>query len=412
MASARIHEAIAKEVNKTYNMDETLLRIGTVAPDSWRNLQDGSSFKDKFLTHFWDFRIKDGQANNYEEFFYKYFNNLSNPVYFGYLIHLIADQYWKTNIDPKYEIVDNSTHKFKLKDGSIHNDENYFGYHESIKIQKIIAKTYKLNLLPTEEKDIPNFSFKIDELDLAGLFGPKGTLSYINNELTPDKKIEESLVYEPKDIIQYIKETANFIEKELKRLEKQQIIRNKTYKIAIDIDDTLLSTKELETYYWKIFCQENPNINPNKKRTWGNPVLAKFWSEYREKMAFGEIKEGAVNSLNTLLEKGYIVDLLSARPIEKYAPLKKRLVEYFQDNNLHYNNIFLGFHSKSKFLKEQNYDLLIDNDLKNIKQAKDLGIDTILFGEKSPIYKNHQALNWNEVLSIIEQIPNLYSKNK
>ena len=190
----------------------------------------------------------------------------------------------------------------------------------------------------------------------------------------------------------------------MNKLEKQQIIRNKTYKVAIDIDDTLLSTKELETYYWKIFCQKNPNINPNKKRTWGDPILAKFWSEYREKIAFGKFKEGAIDCLNTLLEKGYIVDLLSARPIEKYAPLKKQLVEYFQDNNLNYNNLFLGFNSKSKFLKEQNYDLLIDNDLKNIKQAKNIGIDTILFGEESPNYLGNQVSNWNEVLSIIEQI--------
>ena len=30
MASARIHEAIAKEINEEYGMDETLLRIGIV----------------------------------------------------------------------------------------------------------------------------------------------------------------------------------------------------------------------------------------------------------------------------------------------------------------------------------------------------------------------------------------------
>ena len=36
------------------------------------------------------------------------------------------------------------------------------------------------------------------------------------------------------------------------------------YKIAVDIDDTLLSTKELEDYYWNIFLQENPDIDFNK----------------------------------------------------------------------------------------------------------------------------------------------------
>ena len=103
MPSARIHEAVAKEVNKDYNYDELLLRIGTVAPDCWRNVENENGVKDKYLTHFWDFRVKQGQANDYEEFYFKYYNFLTNPFYFGYLVHLITDQYWKTFIDQKYE---------------------------------------------------------------------------------------------------------------------------------------------------------------------------------------------------------------------------------------------------------------------------------------------------------------------
>ena len=50
MPSARIHEAIAKKINKEIRMDELLLRIGTVAPDSWRNALPKSSNKDKYLS--------------------------------------------------------------------------------------------------------------------------------------------------------------------------------------------------------------------------------------------------------------------------------------------------------------------------------------------------------------------------
>ena len=67
MPSALIHEAVAKEINKDYKMNELLLRIGTVSPDSWRNVETG--VKDKYLSHFWDFRVKEGQANNYEKFY-------------------------------------------------------------------------------------------------------------------------------------------------------------------------------------------------------------------------------------------------------------------------------------------------------------------------------------------------------
>lgn len=74
MPSVRPHEAIAKEINKEYGMDESLLIIGAVSPDCWRNVKNASGFKDKYLTHFLDFRIKDGEANGYEEFYLKYYN--------------------------------------------------------------------------------------------------------------------------------------------------------------------------------------------------------------------------------------------------------------------------------------------------------------------------------------------------
>lgn len=404
MASARIHEAIAKEINKEYGMDETLLRIGTVSPDCWRNVKTGSGVKDKYLTHFWDFRIKNGQANDYDEFYLKYYNQLSNPFYFGYLIHLMADQYWKTYVDTKYEVQENGTNGFRLKDGSFHDNENWFGYFEDIKLQKMLAKKYNLNYLPTEASDIPNFSCKIDELNLSGLFGPTGTLSYINNELSPKGDDQESQVYDLEDITNSIHKAVEFIKQELERLKTLKSTLDTKFKIAVDIDDTLLSTRELEMYYWTIFLQENPDIDPNKEYKWGDLELVKFWSEYREKMAFGKIKDGATNCLDELIRKEYIVDLLSARPMDKYASLKKRLVEYFENNNLHYNHINLGFYSKIEFLKEHDYDLLIDNDLRHIEEANSVGISTILFGPFNPNYSGYQTDNWHKVPSVIEKI--------
>ena len=71
MPSARIHEVIARKLNKEYKMDDILLRLGSVAPDCWRNVEPESGVKDKYLSHFWDFRVKDGQANDYTEFYLK-----------------------------------------------------------------------------------------------------------------------------------------------------------------------------------------------------------------------------------------------------------------------------------------------------------------------------------------------------
>ncbi|MBE6149784.1 MAG: hypothetical protein E7170_03585 [Firmicutes bacterium] len=213
MPSARIHEVIAKKINEEYNMDELLLRIGTVAPDCWRN----SKISTKHTTHFWDFSIKEGQANNYNEFYNKYCDNISNPVYFGYLIHLITDQYWKTYIDPKFISEENGNKVFKTKDGKMIKDENYFGYNETKKVQKMLAQKYELEKFPIKKEDILNFECEIEELDLNGLFGENGTLNYINKTYSGDS-IEESIVFDFDDIINSIDETVDYIKKELEKL--------------------------------------------------------------------------------------------------------------------------------------------------------------------------------------------------
>lgn len=403
MPSARIHEAIAKELNVDKKFDELLLRIGTVAPDCWRNVESESGVKDKYLTHFWNFRIKEGQANDYQEFYLKYYNKLENPFYFGYLIHLIVDQYWKTIIDPKYEMVENGIKGFKLKNGQFHDKENWWGYFDTLKMQKQIAKIYNLGSFPINKEELNNFECNIDELNLSGLFGLNGTLNYINTDIMPEGILEESEIYDIDEVIRYIKETAEYVRQELNRLQaiKQEV--DLKIKIAVDIDDTLLCTKELEEFYWKDFLSNNPNINSNKQYVWGDPELALFWKIYREKMAFGKVKPGVKESLHELLNNNCQVDLLSARPLDKYASLKKRLVEYFEINGVEYNYMNLGFYSKKEFLKEHNYNILIDNDLKHIIDAESVGVIPILFG-KSKSYKGYQTENWNEIPSIVLKI--------
>lgn len=403
MPSARIHEAIAKEINKDKHFDELLLRMGTVSPDCWRNVEPESGIKDKYLTHFWDFRIKEGQANDYQEFYLKYYNKLDNPFYFGYLIHLIGDQYWKTYIDPKFETEENGIRGFRLKNGKFHDNENWWGYFDSLKMQKQIARIYGLTKFPINVEDLVDFECNIDELNLNGLFGNKGTLNYVNTDIMPGVIDEESEIYDIDQVIIFIKETSEFINQELKRLEIIRQQNDRKIKIAVDIDDTILCTKELEEFYWQEFLNDNPNIDKNKQYVCGDPELALFWKIYREKMAFGTVKPGVQEALSKLINEDFEVDLLSARPLEKYASLKKKLVEYFELNGIQYNYMNLGFHSKKEFLEEHKYDILIDNDICYVKEAEEVGVIPILFGRDSN-YKGYQTDNWDEISLLVSEI--------
>lgn len=410
MPSARVHEAIAKKINQDYNFDELLLRIGTISPDCWRNVPKDSGIKDKYLSHFWNFRVKEGQANDYTNFYIKYYNSLSNPFYFGYLLHLIVDQYWKTNVDPRYEKKIDGESYVVDKNGKMIKDENWFSYYEGIKMQQRLAKRYQLNYLPITSKEYPNFSCKIDELNIMGLFGEGGSLDYTNKTLFMSDDVEESLIYNDESIEKALDETTQFVKKELLRLKDIKKEYDSKTKIAVDIDDTILSTKELEDYYWRIFLENHPEIDSTKEYHWGDPELALFWKEHREDMAYGKVKAGVAEAFNKMMEDSYIVDLLSARPIDKYASLFKNLFNYFEENNLKYNHLHLGFYSKIDFLSEHQYNILIDNELRHVEAANEKGIATILYGPFNPNYSGIQTDNWSKVPLLVEQITK--GKNK
>lgn len=339
MASARIHEAIALEVNKDYNLDELLLRIGTVAPDSWRNADP--QVKDKYLSHFWNFRIKTGEAYDYKEFYLKYFHQLHNPVYFGYLIHLIADQYWKTYIDPLYKIRLNGKVGYRLKDGTFCEDQNRFRYKDGLKLQRQLAAVYQLGLLPHSLLDLTNFHFAIDELNLNGL---GGTLSYINTNLMPSETQENLQIYDLNDIIKKIHLASDFIKQELRNLALYRASLSKTLKIVINID----------------------------------------FLNY-----FEDAKEFA-NCLDKLLKKGYFVTFLTSKPIV----LKKSLMVLLEAKSLHYN--FLCFKNLEDYLSEYQFDVLIDNNLSNINLANLEGIKTINLG--------NSTFNWQDVNPYLETL--------
>ncbi len=409
MPSARIHEAIAKKINQEYKYDELLLRIGTISPDCWRNVPKDSGIKDKYLSHFWNFRVKEGQANDYVNFYIKYYNSLNNPFYFGYLLHLIVDQYWKTNIDIRYEKTIDGKAYVILKDGKMIQNENWFSYYEGIKMQQRLAQRYQLGYLPINPEDYPGLYCKIDEVNLKGLFGENGSLDYVNKTLSMNDEVEESLLYDDKSIEASLDETTQFVKQELLRLEAIKKEYDSQIKVAVDIDDTILATKELEDYYWKIFLKEHPEIDGTKEYHWGDLELALFWKEHREDMAYGKVKAGVPKAFNKMLEDNYIVDLLSARPIDKYASLLKKLSDYLEENNVNYSHINLGFYSKIEFLVEHHYDILVDNELRHIKAAKESGIATILYGPFNPSYDGIQTDDWSQIPLLVEQMT---KKNK
>ena len=108
MASAVIHIAVAKEINKDLKMNEKELFLGTIAPDISKQLGE-SKVKSHFLPNDkTDLPILD-------KFLDKYKNNLNNPFIMGYYIHLFTDYLWFKYFIPE---ITNSSDYIKVLSGN------------------------------------------------------------------------------------------------------------------------------------------------------------------------------------------------------------------------------------------------------------------------------------------------------
>ena len=162
MASAIIHIAVAKEINKDLHMNEKELFLGTIAPDISKQIGE-SKVKSHFLPN------ENTDLPNLEKFLNKYKDNLNIPFIMGYYIHLFTDYLWFKHFMPE---ITNCNDYIKLLNGHKINCSEE-------EITKIIYNDYSnLNILLIEEYNlalslfyadinIPNIKF--DEVPLDKL---------------------------------------------------------------------------------------------------------------------------------------------------------------------------------------------------------------------------------------------------
>lgn len=182
-------------------------------------------------------------------------------------------------------------------------------------------------------------------------------------------------------------------------------------KIGIDIDDTLTNTKEKQIIYWKEFINNHPKEGynedlPESINRFEDKFVQVFWDTYREQLSFNlSFKEGASFYLNKLKEDGHILSVVTSRPDAKYENLHEKLHNWFNQNNIPIDILYTDVRNKGLFCKENNIDILIDDDIKHIEIAKELGVIPILFNDNN-LYNGYKVTSWKELYSIIKDISN------
>lgn len=162
MASAVIHIAVAKEINKDLKMNEKELFLGTIAPDISKQLGE-SKVKSHFLLN------DKTDLPIFDKFLDKYKNNLNNPFIMGYYIHLFTDYLWFKYFIPE---ITNSSDYIKVLSGNkikcTKEEIEKLIYNDYTNLNISLIEEYDLDLsLFYEDIEIPNIKF--DEIPLDKL---------------------------------------------------------------------------------------------------------------------------------------------------------------------------------------------------------------------------------------------------
>ena len=181
-------------------------------------------------------------------------------------------------------------------------------------------------------------------------------------------------------------------------------------KIAIDIDDTLTNTKEHQIKLWKEYYNNNPKKGFSEELPHdinefdADEYIGIFWDTYREELSFNSTYKKDVSTIvDKLIKDGHELCIVTSRPDDKYKNLKERIAKALKENNIHIDTIHTDARDKGLYCKEHNFDLLIDDNTRQIQSAKNNGLKGILFNEIND-YNGLQTNNWKDLYNIIKEL--------
>lgn len=181
-------------------------------------------------------------------------------------------------------------------------------------------------------------------------------------------------------------------------------------KIAIDIDDTLTNTKDNQIKLWKEYVKTNPNPNYSEELPLNinefdaGEYISIFWNTYREQLSFeSTYKQDASTIIDKLINDGHELCIVTSRPDSRYKNLKDRIKKALIENEIHIDTIHTDARDKGSYCKEHNFDLLIDDNIKQIESAKAHGLQAILFNDIKS-YQGLKTTTWKELYNIIKEL--------
>ncbi|MCH5167263.1 MAG: hypothetical protein J1F35_05155 [Erysipelotrichales bacterium] len=184
-------------------------------------------------------------------------------------------------------------------------------------------------------------------------------------------------------------------------------------RIGIDIDDTMTdSYDDIMSAYSKFYNLDKTQLIHNKT-SYEELCDKNKYPDYR-KFAIGnfesiipnvKLKKDVKEVIDALHKMGYTIEIVTARTLTEYDDPWGISYDYLKKNDIYYDKLNIGVYDKGIFCKEHNIDILIDDSIKNLNNAKAHGIKTILFGN---IFNedNQEFIRANSWLEILHMLSN------
>ena len=176
-------------------------------------------------------------------------------------------------------------------------------------------------------------------------------------------------------------------------------------KIGIDIDNTICSTDEVIDIKIKEYIKEH---GISQEEFFGDSSnMDKFYKEkILEVIAEDPVKDDFLRVLNKLKVNNEII-IVTARNetfVKTSQSMRKATMDWLAKNNIYYDKYFDDAYKegKVKVCKDENIDIIIDDDINNYLAFKEHGVNTLLFDDKCKYLDIVDRVgSWEEVLDIL-----------